>query len=88
MCLLGVFAGNWVEMVLRMDRIEVGRLLKSWLGEFRTRALNQGSDGDWGLFGVWKEERRVRPTCLVLVSARMVAPAAKRERKRSGNRDL
>lgn len=77
-----------LRMVLRMDRIEVGRLLKSWLGEFRTTVLNQGSDGDWELFGVWKEEGRVRPTCLVLVSARIVAPAAKRERKRSRNRDL
>lgn len=31
-----------------MDRIEVGRLLKSWLREFRTRALSQGSDGVGG----------------------------------------
>lgn len=32
--------------------------------------------GSWGLPAVWIEEPRVCPTCLVLVSGRMVEPTA------------
>ena len=34
---------GWIPLVLRMDRIEVGRSLKSPLWQIRKRALNQGS---------------------------------------------
>lgn len=34
---------GWIPLVLRMDRIEVGRSLKSPLWQIRKRAFNQGS---------------------------------------------
>lgn len=61
---------GWIPLVLRMDRIEVGRSLKSPLWQIRKKALNQGSsrsreeDRDLGVIWCLDNRREKGTTCV------------------------